>query len=172
MGVLGAIWGVFGVVIMLAVGIVHLSPKAWEAFDHPFFWYHWLSLAVFLLFMSVAKGYMGFQRGFSPRVAARARWLRDHPAFVRVILAPLFCMCYFRATRKRMIVSYGLTGAIVFFIVMLRITPQPWKGIVDAGVVLGLSWGLIAMVVFVLKAFTSSSFDFPPDLPEGQEGTS
>jgi len=46
--------------------------------------------------------------------------------------------------------------------------PMPWRGIMDVGVVVGLSWGLISMLVFTLKAFFSPDFNYSAEVPNRQ----
>jgi len=48
--------------------------------------------------MLYSEGYKGFQKGYSPRVAARGHYLRDHSTLLRAILAPLFCMGFFHSS--------------------------------------------------------------------------
>ena len=103
MGVFGAFWGLAGVALLLGSAIYRLTPLAIDAFTYDWSWYHWLSFALMLFFMAYAEGYRAFQLGFSPRVAARARHLRDHPNALHAILAPLFCMAYFHAPKRRQI---------------------------------------------------------------------
>ena len=55
---------------------------------------------------------------------------------------------------------------IVLFILVLPYLAQPWRGIVDAGVVVGLLWGLITIVAFAFQAFTSDDFSYSPEVPE------
>ena len=117
--------------------------------------------------MAWSEGYRGFQQSFSPRIVARARYLIAHPRPAHVLLAPLFCMGYFRTTRRRMISVYALTVFIVLLIIAVRWLPQPWRGIVDAGVVVGLTWGLISMGAFTLKALTANDYPYAPEVPEG-----
>jgi hypothetical protein len=74
-------------------------------------------------------------------------------------------MGFFHATHRRMITSYTLTGGIVVLIILVRMTPQPWRGIIDLGVVLGLVWGMLAIVLFAIRALASRRFDFATDLP-------
>jgi len=109
MGILGAAWGITGVSLLLSSAIFRLARVAAEAFSHPFDWRHWTALVALLLFMGYAEGYRGFQQRFSPRVAARARYLRERPNLFRSALAPLFCMGFFHATRRRKIVTLSLT---------------------------------------------------------------
>ena len=65
-----------------------------------------------------------------------------------------------------MIVSYAVTSGIVLLILAVRLLPQPWHGIVDLGVVAGLSWGLAAIVLYGIHALTAHAFAHPADTPE------
>ena len=165
-GSAGAVWGVGGVMLLLASAVYRLSPVAWAALQEPLDGVHWAFLIVFLSFMVAVEGYMGFQRGFSPRVVARAAYLRRHPRHLHALLAPLFCMGYFHATRRRQATSVLVTAAIIGLVLLVRQMPQPWRGIVDLGVVAGLVWGLVSMAVFVLVARSSREWTFPTDVPE------
>ena len=107
----------------------------------------------------------GFQRAFSPRVVARARWLRRHPRPLPALLAPLFCMGLFHATPKRLRVSWGITLMVVGLIAGVRHLPAPWRGLVDAGVVVGLSWGTAAILGWGLVALTGGALPVAPDVP-------
>jgi hypothetical protein len=166
MGAAGAIWGLTGVFLLLGSAVYRLSPLAAAAFSHDLSWYHWISLALVVLFMAYAEGYRGFQQRFSPRVAARAKYLREHPRALHVLLAPFFCMGYFHATRRRKITSISVTMGIVLLIVLVHFSPQPWRGIIDAGVVIGLVWGLVSLILFSIRAFTSTDFGYSPEVPE------
>ncbi len=166
MGTMGALWGLAGVFLLLISAVYRLTPLAVDAFSYPFFWYHWFSLAALIGGMAYAEGYRGFQQGFSPRVAARARYLLNHPRPVRSLFAPFFCMGYFHATRRRQIVSLSLTAGIVALIVAVRYVAQPWRGIIDAGVVIGLAWGIVSLVVFSVQALSSAPFPYSPEVPE------
>ena len=111
---------------------------------------HWLALAFSVIYMGYAEGYKGFHLGFAPRVIVRARYLADNPRPLHVLLAPLFCMGYIYATRKRQIISFALTTMIICFVLIARSIPQPWRGILDAGVVVGLSLGVLSIAYFLI----------------------
>jgi len=166
MGVIGAFWGIFGLSLLFGRGLVDLYPYAQELAGTSFEWFHWAALAGSLVFMGYAEGYKGFHLKFSPRVAARALYLKQNPTPVRVVFAPLFCMGFFHATRKRKIVAYSLTSMIILLIVLVRQLPPPWRGIVDAGVLLGLGWGLVSIWLFTLQAFFGKRFDVSPETPD------
>ena len=166
MGIFGAIWGLTGVLLLLGSAIYRLSHWAIDAFSYPFSWYHWASLFLVLLFMAFAEGYRGFQKAFSPRVAARALYLKNHPKVLHALLAPFFCMGFFYASKRRKITSFSVTSAIIVLIVLVRLLSQPWRGIIDAGVVVGLLWGLISLIIFSIQAFTSKDFTYSPEVPQ------
>lgn len=165
-GTLGAVWGVAGVVWLLGHAVVRLVPRAWEALSSPLTPVQWAGLVLVVLFMAYTEGYKGFQKAFSPRVVARAVWLRDHPRAWLVLLAPVFCMGMVHATRKRLAVSWGITLMVVLLILGVRQLPHPWRGIVDAGVVVGLSWGVLAILGWAVPALRGRALPVPPDVPE------
>ena len=61
-------------------------------------------------------------------------------------------MGYIHATKRRKLLSIGLTIMIICFIMVARMLPQPWRGILDAGVVVGLSIGISSILYFVYVA--------------------
>lgn len=165
LGLLAVIWGFFGISFIFGNAIVRLGAIGFDTFLFSLSWYHWIALAVSVLFMGFAEGYKGFQRGYSPRVAARLLFLRDNVTPVRFILAPLFCMGFFDIKRKRMIVSYCLLLGILLLVQLVHMLEQPWRGIVDLGVVVGLTWGSTSIILFTLKAFFTDRFEHSPEMP-------
>ena len=106
--------------------------------------FQWLALVANVLFMAYSEGYRGFQKGYSPRLADRLDRLSHSGTSLERWLAPLYCMGYFSAGRRQLIITYALTVMIIIFIVVFHLIPQPWRGVLDAGVVVGLAWGLVA----------------------------
>jgi hypothetical protein len=164
-GRLGAVWGIGGLCLLLGEAIYRLAPIAVETFDSPLGPLHWAALVVWVTAMLVLEGYRGFQKSFSPRVAARARYLTEHPNMVCSLFAPFFCMGYFHATRGVRIRSILLTTGIVTMVLGVRRVDQPWRGIVGLGVVAGLTWGIISIAVFTYLAFATDGFDRSPETP-------
>ena len=61
-------------------------------------------------------------------------------------------MAYFHAPKKRVIATCALTVMIIVFILVFRLIPQPWKGLLDFGVVFGLAWGMsLQLYISALK---------------------
>lgn len=153
--VLGFLWGIGGVIALLLLAVFRLAPMAFALGDVDLNFWHWLALCFSVIYMAYAEGYHGFYKGFAPRVVARANYLRMNPMPWHVALAPLFCMGYFHTTRRRMLTSYGLTIGIIGLVILVRWLPQPWRGIVDAGVVVGLFLGVCSILFFLVQSLTS-----------------
>lgn len=150
---------------MISCAIYRLAPRAAEALEGTLTTGQWIFLVVFAIFMLVAEGYRGFQKKFSPRTAARVKYLRDHPKPLHVLLAPAFCMGYFFAKRKTQITAICLTLGIVLLVVLVKFLPSPWRGLVDFGVVLGLTYGVISFAVFTAKALFGKDYQHSPETP-------
>jgi hypothetical protein len=163
-GWVGAIWGVGGVLLLLGFAIVRLTPHAVGALQSPLTAWQWIALVAFAYFMLHAEGYKGFQRAFSPRVVARARHLQAHPTLARVLFAPFFCMAHFAAPRRRRLAAIGVTLGVIVLVLLVRRLEQPWRGIIDVGVVLGLSWGVIAMLVYAARALRGRPLPVPAEV--------
>lgn len=162
LGVLAAIWGLLGVSCLLLNAAGRLLPLAIEGLTaHAIAPWQWAITVGWVGTMAWSEGYRGFQQGFSPRVVARALHLAAHPRPLHVALAPLFCMGLIHASRRRLVASWILVAAIVAMVTAVRLVPQPWRGIVDAGVVVGLGWGLVATLAFAVRALLGR----PPRVP-------
>lgn len=164
LGTAAWLWGLGGIVALLVTSSVRLASIGWDSFNYDFTLWHWLVLVVHTLFMAHAEGYRGFQRSFTPRAVARAWHLRAHPTWSTAILAPLFCMGYFNASRRRLISAYALTAGIVILIVLFQYLAQPWRGILDVGVVVGLTWGTTSIVVLATRSWISGRATVSPEL--------
>lgn len=147
-----AIWGAMGFTLMIGEALYKVTPWVIDLFSHPLNAVHWAIIVAWCGFMGYAEGYKGFQKHYSPRFAARLQWLTRHPSRRNAALAPLFCMCFIGTTRKRKIVAYALTTFIFMLVVVIRTLPQPWRGIIDVGVVVGLTWGLSTVLFFSWQA--------------------
>lgn len=159
-----ALWGLLGFTLLIGEALYKVIPIAIDLFSKPLSSFHWAALIIWSLFMAYSEGYRGFQKHYSPRFAARALWLKDHPDAIHPFLAPLFCMCFFGTTRKRKIVAYCLTGGIFLLVVMIRMLSQPWRGIIDVGVIIGLGWGLLSVYWFSWLALSKNQTVADPEV--------
>ncbi len=158
-------YAVAGVVLILTTAIVRLTPYAVEALEGGLTLPQWAAMLAFAVFMLYSEGYRGFQLRFSPRVVVRALHFGAAQPSVLTPLAPLVAMGLLHGTKRLLIANWALTAMIVTFVLLLRITPQPWRGIVDAGVVLGLVYGTAAILAFWYRALTGNPPAIDPELP-------
>jgi len=164
LGILAAMWGLCGFFYLIFNALNHLTRMSLAAFENPLTPLQWFLLIANVLFMAYSEGYKGFQKNYSPRFAARARYLVYNGNLTDQLLAPLFCMNFFNAPKHRIITSMVLLVMIVVLILVFRMLPQPWRGILDAGVVVGLSWGAIASLWFCFIAFTDKQYSADPEV--------
>ena len=75
-------------------------------------------------------------------------------------------MALFHASRRRLMVSWLVYIGILIIIIVVRQLPQPWRGIVDAGVVVGLSWGIIAILAVFFARMRGGELQSSADLPD------
>ncbi len=162
-----AAWGTLGVLALLGQALWRLTPRALEPFADGTLTPATTALyVVWVLFNVWAEGWRGFHLRFSPRVVARAFHLGRSPRPHFVALAPLYCMSFFHATRRGMIVAWAMTTAIVILVLVVRSFPQPWRGIVDGGVVVGLALGSLSILYFFARAMGGGAPPGGADLPE------
>jgi len=153
---IGAIWGVSGFFFLLSYAIIKLLGMFIESLNHPWSLLQWVSLVMMVIFMAYSEGYKGFQKSYAPRFAARALYLSRMGRGIELFLAPLFCMNFFNAPKRRLIVSYCLCIGVTLLVILFSYIPHPWRGILDAGVVVGLTWGLISTGFFCIKSFLNA----------------
>ena len=165
LGIVGVAWGLAGLLGLLVFAVYRLGGVVVAGMEYAWTWQHVGAAVANAAFMAWSEGLRGFQQSFSPRVAARLKWLRDHPSAVRVAFSPLFAMGYFGATRERLIGIYALTAGIVVLIVVVHVLPQPWRAALDIGVVIGLSWGIVSTLACTWRAFNGAHGAAAPGVP-------
>ena len=169
--VLRLVWGLgFWVVLLLGPlpaltmkGPVRLyrNHEEWNLM-----WWHWLVLALIILFFALGKGYRGFQSAFSPMLVKRAYHFSSTAAptikFTAAIsvnqglalfLAPLLSSGHICATRKRLIHSWALIIFVPSIIALVSCIPEdmPWGSFIYIGVVIALAWGWMFIIIWWFK---------------------
>lgn len=158
-------WGVGGVLLLLGQALWRLVPIALEPVHSGMTRSQWGLFVGWMALNGYAEGYRGFQLRFAPRVVVRALHLADNPRPLHVVFAPLFCMSFFHATRRGRYLAWGVSLGVAAAVILIRFVPQPWRGILDAGVVSGLGWGAISLVLLAAKALRGRVPEFDPELP-------
>ena len=75
-------------------------------------------------------------------------------------------MGLFHATKKRMIVSWSVSLGVAGIVAAVKKLPYPYRNIVDAGVVVGLTWGCISILAHYVKALVTGRVPADPALPK------
>ena len=171
---LATLWGVVGVVAVLSNAIRRLLPIALEPFSKAgtaaaataFTPLHWAQYVGFVLIMAYAEGYKGFQLKFSPLVVKRAMTLGPNSPFHHKLFAAPYSMGLFHASKKRQIVSWTLALGIVGLVKLVKTLAFPYRSIVDAGVVVGLSWGTASIAGIYVQALRGQVPMIDPAMPE------
>ena len=135
LGSIGALWGVGGALTILGFAVSKMVRATIEAFSFDLNIWHFLVLIPWTFFMAYSEGYKGFQKGYSPRVASRAVYLRDRCTWLRLALAPFFCLGFFHAPRKRKITVVVLAIGISLIVILFKMIPQPWRGVLDLSLI-------------------------------------
>ena len=131
----------------------------------------WFGTALWVGFMLYAEGYKGFQKQFCPRVLVRSMAIAQDPHPLRVAFAPAMAMGLFHATKKRKIVSWCLVIGITALVLTVRMVPQPYRALIDLGVIAGLGYGTLTLVVMFVRAMLGTVPDTDPELPTSEELT-
>lgn len=159
-GLAVGMWGIAGIALVLIDALWRLVPLALAPLrSGELTTVQVVLYAAWVLFTAYAEGYRGFQLRFAPSCAARALSLVQaqnqaaSPPLLHAILAPAYCMGLFSAPRRRLLTSWLLVAGITCLVVLMKFLPQPWRGLVDGGVVVGLSWGLVAIIASAVSTF-------------------
>jgi hypothetical protein len=137
---------VLGLLAMLVEALVRLTTLAWEGVVVQF---ELLPASVAVVWCGLnawLEGYRGFQKRFVPQALDRAFSI-DPKSKLEVVLAPLKVLGVWRTERKVMRRAWIMVAGISLLVLAVKQLPQPWRGVIDAGVVVGLGWGTAALLV-------------------------
>ena len=173
MAIFGSVWGTGGVLYILYKAISRVWPIAYEplkvgntlAFTN----FHWVAYITSCLLFAYVEGYKGFQCKFSPLVVKRSCTLvvgSEQGTVLNYVLAPLYSMGLVHATKKRKITSWSVTIGVAVIVGIVKRLASPWRNIIDAGVVVGLSYGAISIILMYMKSwYTGIPPNVDPCLP-------
>ena len=173
MAIFGSVWGTGGVLYILYKAISRVWPIAYEPLKVgttvTFTNFHWMAYIASCVGFAYVEGYKGFQCKFSPLVVKRSCTLvvgSDQGTVLNYILAPLYSMGLVHATKKRKITSWCVTIGVALIVGVVKRLSSPWRNIIDAGVVVGLSCGAMSIILMYLKSwYTGIPPNVDPCLP-------
>ena len=160
------LWGVLGVSALVLKALVRLTPVALEpVLDGSLTGAQASLYGAWVVINGYAEGYRGFHLRFSPRVIARAFFVARHGRPIDMLFAPIFCMGLYRANRRVLVSAWCLLVLITLLVLFVRELAQPWRGIIDGGVVVGLGWGLASLALLLGRAFRRQTSLADPQVP-------
>ena len=150
---------------MLLYAVYRLAQHTSTAFQSDLGLLEYAVLIINCGFMAYSEGYKGFHLSFAPRFAARVKYIQQQGSSLELLFSPFFCFGYFGTTRAKQVIAYALTLLLVLVIALMGYIPQPWRGIIDAGVVVGLSLGTASMVYWVFLELKQPAYIHDPQVP-------
>ncbi len=139
-------WAVIGVSALFATASYRLGERGVAVIRDGLGGWEWLALAGLTLAFVYGEGFLALDRKWVPGLMRRARELEDERSVVLRLLAPLYGLSLIGAPPAKLLPSWLGTLAIVGAILVIRVLPDPWRGIVDFAVAAALAWGLVAIL--------------------------
>eukprot|EP00929_Paragymnodinium_shiwhaense_P016252 TRINITY_DN124507_c0_g1_i1.p1 TRINITY_DN124507_c0_g1~~TRINITY_DN124507_c0_g1_i1.p1 ORF type:complete len:200 (+),score=27.67 TRINITY_DN124507_c0_g1_i1:78-677(+) len=169
--VVSQIWAVSFWIVLFADSIFNLFPNGLKPLKNrdltPMQWFWYVFWCIGLL---LGEGMGAFQKSFSPILIRRTRELTSSSSMCELILSPFFVAGLMTARPSRLLKSWILMAVLIPGLALtVPHLHYPYRECIDAGVVLGLSWG--TGVVIVLAARAAFRGEWPkkdPELPVGR----
>lgn len=147
-----AMWAVFGVAATLLEAIYRVSARAIVTLSSGLSVTEWMAFFITVLLLGYFEGYRALQKRFVPHVVARALEAGHLRNPLWVLFAPLYALSLMGAERRAFLRAWVSVALIASAVLVVRILPEPWRGIIDGAVAIALSMGLIALAVQFKKA--------------------
>jgi hypothetical protein len=156
---LGAMWGLAGVVLVFGNGVVTLGARGIATIREGLAPLEWAALIALTVVFVYGEGVRALQRRWVPYVFSRLALLRTSDNVLHHLVAPLYAMALIGAPRRALVLAWAGALAIVLAVLIVSRFPPPWRGITDFAVSVALAWALAVMIAKAarLRARTSSS---------------
>jgi hypothetical protein len=141
-------WCTLQVVGILSMSIIRIVPIVAQLFrdQNEMNALAWSATFIWCCLMAYYEGYKGFYLKFCPVVVERSFTLEDPVLSPSVILGGPYAMGLFKADKHRLITSWTLLFMIFWMIKLVKLLPYPYRAMVDAGVLVGISCGILSLV--------------------------
>ena len=137
--------------MIFAWAVYRLGGRGFETLTAGLTVPQWTALTVLVLGFVYVEGIRALQHRWVPRMLGRASQLDEEERRTPRIVGPLFAMSLLFAPRTQMARAWLLTSGIVSMVVLVRLLPDPWRGIVDLAVAAALAWGIGAILVAMAR---------------------
>ena len=138
-------WCLAGVSALFAFAILRLGGRGLAAVAGGLTALEWGVLIVCGGFFVYGEGVLALQRKWVPRLAERAKAVREESSGFLHLMAPLYGMSLIGAARGQLLRSWAMVAAILVAVRIVGVLPEPWRGIIDLSVAAALVWGLAAI---------------------------
>ena len=115
----------------------------------------WVMFVLCVGLFVYGEGERALQRKWVPRLIDRAEALRDESSGWFRVLGPIYGMSLIGASRREVLRSWAVVGAILVAVRTVQALPEPWRGMIDLSVASALAWGLAGLVRAAPGAFRS-----------------
>lgn len=145
-GMATSAWALVGVSALFASAAYRLGERGLDVIRNGLGGWEWAALAGLTVVFVYGEGVLALDRKWVPGLMRRIRELRRERSLVLRLLAPLYGLSLIGAPRRKLVLSWLGTAAIVGAILLVRALPEPWRGIVDFAVAAALALGLVSIL--------------------------
>lgn len=139
-------WAVAGLVLLLGSAVFRLGERGLAVIAAGLAPREWLALLLLSVLFVVGEGYFALARKWVPRTLTRASALRGETRPLPRLLAPLHAMGLVAVPWRTAVRHWAGVAAIAAAVVIVRMFPDPWRGIVDFAVAAALAVGIVALL--------------------------
>lgn len=143
--------------ILLAEASYRLGERALQTVQEGLSPADWALMLLSVVLFGYGEGYRALHRRFFPHVIARASELarRDSRGLRDFLSAPLYVVSLVQADKRALLRAWTGVALIVCAVFIVRALPEPYRGIIDAGVAVALAIGLGSLIFGYLAAVRS-----------------
>jgi hypothetical protein len=146
-GLVVAAWAIGAIALSLVEAIWRLGARASATLRAGLEPLEWAALIFVVALFLYGEGVRALQRRFVPHVVTRTVAVARSGGAASALLAPLYAMSLVHDAPRAVARAWAGVALIVLAVVAVRELPEPWRGVIDAGVASALSWGLGALLL-------------------------
>jgi len=143
--------------ILLAEASFRLGERALQTVQRGLSAWDWALMLLSITAFGYGEGYRALHRRFFPHVIARASELahREGRGARDFLAAPFYVVSMVQADKRALVRAWLGVALIVCAVFIVRALPEPYRGIVDAGVAVALAIGLASLIFGYVAAVRS-----------------
>lgn len=158
-----SLWAVIALSAALLEAIYRLGARAASVIFAGLSAQQWVWLLVIVALFVWAEGVRALHGRFVPGVLERLPVLSPFP--LAIVLAPFEALGLLKAPAKTRLRALATVAAIVAAVLVVRQLPEPWRAMIDAGVAVALSVGVVSLLVRSLSQTRQSDAVPAPERP-------